>query len=166
MTFRRKLLAVFALTVFLSVGAVAWLVLALTRNAFEKTEDQRTAALVAQFQREFDRRGEEVAKRVAAIAASDSVSRMATALNGTTTESAEYFELAKSMAETYQLEFLEFLDEHGTIISSAQWPAKFGYPEAAFEDFVGCKRAERISETRRVTGLDRPGTLGSARDSH
>jgi two-component system nitrogen regulation sensor histidine kinase NtrY len=133
MTFRRKLLAVFALTVFLSVGAVAWLVLALTRNAFEKTEDQRTAALVAQFQREFDRRGEEVAKRVAAIAASDSVSRMATALNGTTTESAEYFELAKSMAETYQLEFLEFLDEHGTIISSAQWPAKFGYPEAAFE---------------------------------
>jgi len=133
MTFRRKLLAVFALTVFLSVGAVAWLVLALTRNAFEKTEDQRTAALVAQFQREFDRRGEEVAKRVAAIAASDSVSRMATALNGTTTESAEYFELAKLMAETYQLEFLEFLDEHGTIISSAQWPAKFGYPEAAFE---------------------------------
>ena len=46
MTFRRKLLAVFALTVFLSVGAVAWLVLAFTRNAFEKTEDQRTAALV------------------------------------------------------------------------------------------------------------------------
>ena len=87
MTFRRKLLAVFALTVFLSVGAVAWLVLALTRNAFEKTEDQRTAALVAQFQREFDRRGEEVAKRVAAIAASDSVSRMATALNGTTQSS-------------------------------------------------------------------------------
>ncbi len=133
MTFRRKLLAVFALTVFLSVGAVAWLVLVLTRNAFEKTEDQRTAALVTQFQREFSRRGEDVARRVEAIAASDPVSRMATALNGTSADSAEYFELAKSMAESHQLDFLEFLDGHGTIISSAQWPAKFGYPETAFE---------------------------------
>jgi len=136
MTFRRKLLAVFALTVFVSVGAVAWLVLALTRNAFEKTENQRTAALVTQFQREFSRRGEDVARRVEAIAASDPVTRMATALNGTSADSAEYFELAKSMAESHQLDFLEFLDEHGIIISSAQWPAKFGYPETAFESLT------------------------------
>jgi len=40
MTFRRKLLTVFALTVFLSVAAVAGLVLAVTRSAFEKTEGQ------------------------------------------------------------------------------------------------------------------------------
>jgi signal transduction histidine kinase len=132
MTFRRKLLVVFALTVFLSVAAVAGLVLVLTRNAFEKTEDQRTAALITQFQREFSRRGEDVARQVEAIAASDPVSRMATALNGTSADSAEYFELAKSMAESHQLDFLEFLDAHGTIISSAQWPAKFGYPETAF----------------------------------
>ncbi len=136
MTFRRKLLAIFALTVFLSVGAVAWLVLVLTRNAFEKTEDQRTAALVTQFQREFMRRGEDVARRVEAIAASDAVSRMATALNATPADtsanSAEYFELAKSMAESHQLDFLELLDAHGTIISSAQWPAKFGYPDSEF----------------------------------
>jgi two-component system, NtrC family, nitrogen regulation sensor histidine kinase NtrY len=133
MTFRRKLLVVFALTVFLSVGAVAALVLVLTRNAFEKTEDQRTAALITQFQREFSRRGEDVARQVGAIAASDPVSRMATALNGTSADSAEYFELAKSMAESHQLDFLEFLDAHGSIISSAQWPAKFGYPETTFE---------------------------------
>ena len=53
MMFRRKILVVFALTVFLSVAAVAWLVLLMTRSAFEKAEDQRTAALVAQFRREF-----------------------------------------------------------------------------------------------------------------
>ena len=137
MTFRRKLLAIFALTVFVSVGAVAWLVLALTRNAFAKTEDQRTAALIAQFQREFKRRGDEVAERTEAIAKSDAVSRMATALSGSsssgTADSADYFELAKSMAESHQLDFLEFVDGHGAIISSAQWPAKFGYPETAFE---------------------------------
>ena len=137
MTFRHKLLAVFALTVFVSVGSVAGLVLALTRNAFEKTEDQLTAALITQFQREFSRRGEDVARRVEAIANADSVHRIATTVNGTSSSSsadfAEYFELAKSMAESHQLDFLEFLDEHGTIISSAQWPAKFGYPENAFE---------------------------------
>jgi signal transduction histidine kinase len=133
MSFRRKLLAVFALTVFLSVAAVSSLVLMVTRNAFEKTEDQRTTALVTQFQREFDRRGDEVARRVEAIATSNPVSRMATALNGTSADSAEYFELARQMAEGYQLDFLEFLDAHGSIISSAQWPAKFGYPDNAFE---------------------------------
>ncbi len=90
-------------------------------------------ALVTQFQREFDRKGDEVARRVEAIATSDPVSRMATALNGTSADSAEYFDLARQMAEGHQLDFLEFLDGHGTIISSAQWPAKFGYPDTAFE---------------------------------
>ena len=61
MSFRRKLLTVFALTVFLSVASVALLVQFLTRSAFEKTENQRTSALVAQFQREFSRRGEDIA---------------------------------------------------------------------------------------------------------
>ena len=133
MSFRRKLLVVFSLTVFLSVAGVALLVQWVTRNAFEKTENQRTAALVAQFQREFSRRGDDVAKRVEAIAASDGVTRMATALNGTSSDFAEYFDLARVMADSHQLDFLEILDGRGTIVSSAQWPAKFGYTELAFE---------------------------------
>ena len=119
MTFRRKLLVVFALTVFLSVASVALLVQWVTRNAFEKTENLRTAALVTQFQREFNRRGDDVAKRVEAIAASDSITRMATALNGTSSDFAEYFDLARVMAESHQLDFLEMVDARGTIVSSA-----------------------------------------------
>lgn len=137
MTFRRKLLAVFALTVFLSVAAVALLVLTVTRNAFEKTENERTAALVAQFQREFNRRGEDVARRVESIAASDAVTGMATAFSGTPADSAEYFDLARTLADSHQLDFLELLDGHGVIISSAQWPAKFGYPDNAFDSIAG-----------------------------
>ena len=71
-----------------------------------------------------------------AIATSNPVSRMETALNGTSADSAEYFDLARQMAESYQLDFLEFLDGRGTIISSAQWPAKFGYPEPGFESLA------------------------------
>ncbi len=137
MTFRRKLLAVFALTVFLSVAAVALLAQWVTRNAFEKAENQRTASLVSQFQHEFNRRGDEVARRVEAIANSDSVLRMAGALSGTTSDSAEYFDLARTMADSHQLDFLEILDGRGTIVSSAQWPAKFGYPEPAFDSISG-----------------------------
>jgi len=136
MSFQRKLLAVFAPTVFLSVAGVAGLVLGVTRNAFTKSENQRTAALVAQFQREFTRRGEDVARRLQGIAASDAVARMAAALNGTSAASANYFDLARTMAESHQLDFLELLDWRGTIISSAQWPAKFGYPDNAFENLT------------------------------
>jgi two-component system, NtrC family, nitrogen regulation sensor histidine kinase NtrY len=136
MIFRRKLLAVFALTVFLSVAAIAGLVLAVTRRAFEKSEDERTAALVTQFQREFNRQGEDIALRVGTIAASEAVGRMATALSGNAAASAGYFDLAKSMAENHQLDFLELLDWRGVIISSAQWPAKFGYTKNGFENIA------------------------------
>jgi signal transduction histidine kinase len=58
---------------------------------------------------------------------------MAGALNGTSSDFAEYFDLARAMAENHQLDFLEILDARGTIVSSAQWPAKFGYPDPAFD---------------------------------
>jgi signal transduction histidine kinase len=135
MMFRRKLLAVFALTVFLSVAAVAWLVSEVTRRAFVRSEDERTAALVTQFRREFNRQGEEVERRVEQVAKSEAASRMALALNHAPADSGPYFELAKATAENSQLDFLEFLDSDGTIISSAQWPAKFGYPESAIASF-------------------------------
>ncbi|MGA9391610.1 MAG: ATP-binding protein [Candidatus Sulfotelmatobacter sp.] len=132
MMFRRKLLAVFALTVFLSVAAVAWLVSEVTRRAFVRSDDERTAALVTQFRHEFNRQGEEVGRKVEAIAGSDAVSRMALALNRAPADSGPYFELAKSTAERDRLDFLEFVTSNGTIVSSAQWPAKFGYPEESF----------------------------------
>jgi signal transduction histidine kinase len=54
-------------------------------------------------------------------------------LNQVSANTGGYFELAKVMAENYQLDFLELVDKRGIIISSAQWPAKFGYPDSAFE---------------------------------
>src|ERR1700689_1876018 len=135
MTFRRKLLLVFALTVFLSVAAVALLVSAVTRRAFDRSEDERTAALVTQFRREFNQQGEDVARRVEAIATSEEASRMALKLNRPQADSGPYFELAKTTAENNHLDFLEFVESEGTIISSAQWPAKFGYPDDAVGSF-------------------------------
>jgi two-component system, NtrC family, nitrogen regulation sensor histidine kinase NtrY len=135
MMFRRKLLLLFAMTVFLSVAAVAWLVSSVTRRAFDRSEDERTAALVTQFRREFSRQGELVARRVGAIAASEAANRMAMALSRAPADSGPYFELAKTTAENSQLDFLEFVESDGTVVSSAQWPAKFGYPESEVGSF-------------------------------
>ncbi|MFZ0199515.1 MAG: ATP-binding protein [Candidatus Sulfotelmatobacter sp.] len=129
MIFRRKLLAVFALTVILSVTTVAWLVSEVTRRAFVRSDDERTAALVTQFRHEFNRQGDEVERKVASIAGSEAVNHMALALSHTPADSGPYFELAKSTAENSLLDFLEFVESDGTIVSSAQWPAKFGYSE-------------------------------------
>jgi two-component system, NtrC family, nitrogen regulation sensor histidine kinase NtrY len=131
MILRRKLLAVFALTVLVSVTAVAWSISLLARRAFEKTNEERTVALVAQFRREFNRRGEELARRVEAVASSDSATRMALALSHGSPDYGAYLNEAKGIAESQQLDFLEFVDSDGSVISSAQWPAKFGYKEAA-----------------------------------
>ncbi len=135
MTFRRKLLSVFALTVFLSVAAVTLLISAVTRRAFDRSEDERTAALLTQFRREFSRQGEDVVRRVQGIAASEAVSRMAAALNRASADSGPYFESAKAAADSNHLDFLEFVESDGTIVSSAQWPSKFGYLEVAVNTF-------------------------------
>jgi two-component system nitrogen regulation sensor histidine kinase NtrY len=131
MMLRRKLFAVFAITVLVSVTAVAWSISLLARRAFEKANELRTVALVGQFRREFNRRGEEVARRVDTIAASEAATRMALALSHSSPDYSEYLNEARTIAESQQLDFLEFVDGQGTVISSAQWPGKLGYKETA-----------------------------------
>ena len=131
MSFGRKLLFVSALTVFLSVGAVTWIVSAVTRRAFERANNEQTSALIAQFQREFRRRGDEVTHRVEMIAGGETAARMALAVSRGGPDYNAFVNDARTLAESQQLDFLEFVDREGTILSSAQWPAKFGYKETS-----------------------------------
>lgn len=141
MSFRRKLLIAMAAIVFFAVGTVTSIISGRTKRAFQQADDQRTAALVTQFRHEFTRRGDEVVRRVEGIAGSETVSRMALDLSHGG-DTATYLTEAKPLAETHQLDFLELLTpdasqpgESGpisdaSIISSAHWPARFGYKEA------------------------------------
>ena len=126
MSFRRRLLIALALIVFATVGAVSWVVSLRTRRTFERADRERTEALVAQFRREFTRRGDDVVRRVEAISAGNTVSRMVLDLSHGTDTSA-YVTEAKAVADSHQLDLLELVAADGTIISSAQWPARFGY---------------------------------------
>ena len=127
MSFRRRLLLLFALTVLLSVAAVTAIISTWTRRAFDHANDERTAAFVAQFHREFQNHGEDVSRRVQSIAASAEANRMLVAAAQTTADYGPFLDTAQVIAGTQRLDFLEFADDRGTIISSAQWPAKFGY---------------------------------------
>jgi two-component system, NtrC family, nitrogen regulation sensor histidine kinase NtrY len=130
MKFRRKLLLAWALTVLPCVAALAWIISDVVRREFQKTDEQRTSALVAQFRREFDRRGQEVGRRVEAVAKSEAAIRVAVSLSHGPPDYGAYLNEAKTLADNQQLDFLELVDHNGTILSSAQWPAKFGYQES------------------------------------
>lgn len=129
MTFRRRLLASFSLTVILSVAAVTWIVSYLARRTFDQADERNRQALVMQFQREFDRRGQEILRRVQVVRNSDTAVRMATSLGQGNPDYASYLNEAKSQADSQQLDFLEFVAGDGTILSSAQAPAAFGYQD-------------------------------------
>ncbi len=129
MTFRTKLLLVFALTVVVAVVLAGAIVSATTRRAFERLDEQRVAALVAQFRQEFARRQREIAQRVQEIADADSTLSMAINLSRPDADPSIYVNDAQSLAAARRLDLLELVSAAGSIISSAQWPARFGYHE-------------------------------------
>jgi two-component system, NtrC family, nitrogen regulation sensor histidine kinase NtrY len=127
MSFRTKLLAFFTLTIVAAVTLVAWGVTSYTRRAFEELDRQRTDALVAQFRREFTQQGDDIARRVQGIADAEATLRMAMDLNRPQDDASQYYNDARGIAQSQQLDFLDIVAGDGTLISSSEWPARFGY---------------------------------------
>ena len=130
MSLRQKLLLLFSLTVAAAVAAVAWTVLLRIRQVFEQRDQEETALFVSQFQREFQHRSAEVAAAVDRLAASERSRAMAFEMVQSG-DAAPYLTEAQAMAQDAQLDFLEIVGPDGNVVSSAQWPARFGYPEPA-----------------------------------
>jgi two-component system nitrogen regulation sensor histidine kinase NtrY len=130
MSFRNKVFLSITVTVLIAVWVVAVVVSALVTDSFERREAQRTAALVGEFQREFDRRGQDVARRIDAIAKSEAVQRIAINFGGPQSDPSRYVDEASALASEQSLHFLELVGPDGRIISSAEWPARFGYEES------------------------------------
>ena len=143
MSFRKKLLLLFAATVLLCVAVISASVYSTIRRSFERADQDRANAVAAQFRSEFQRRGQEVARKVESVAASETVQRIALDMNRGATDSGEYVGEAAALAGQQQLDFLELVDSRGTILSSAQWQAKFGYPEAAIPSNDSRRRRSR-----------------------
>ncbi|MGC9948941.1 MAG: ATP-binding protein [Bryobacteraceae bacterium] len=129
MTFRTRLLIAFAIAVVVAVAFVGAVVSTATRRAFERLDEQRVSALAAQFHQEFLRRQREIAERVKDIAEADSTRDMVIALSRPDADPSAYVDAAQPLAAAHNLDFLELISVTGSIVSSAQWPARFLYQE-------------------------------------
>jgi signal transduction histidine kinase len=136
MSFRKKLLLLFAATVLLCVAVISASVYGTLQRSFEQANQDRANAIAAQFRSEFQRRGAEVARKLESVAASETVQRIALDASRGATDTGQYVSEARSLAGQQRLDFLELVDSRGTILSSAQWQAKFGYPEAAISPVI------------------------------
>src|SRR5882724_3218410 len=129
MSFRTKLFWVFLLTVLVTVSAVSYAVTYYSRSAFEEIDRERTEALVAQFQKEYAQRGEEIARQLDNIVNSEITLRTAIELAKPNPDQSLFFHDASGIAQDHGLDFVEIVDYQSTLISSAQYPARVGYKE-------------------------------------
>jgi signal transduction histidine kinase len=126
-TFRAKLFFVFTGALLVSVAVIVVGVTISAQRAFDQLNTQHTNALVEQFQREFDRRKTEVVNAVRGVAEDQGTVTMAMNLARPGADVSVYVNDAREVAQAHQLDFLDFLADDGSIISSYEWPARFGY---------------------------------------
>jgi two-component system, NtrC family, nitrogen regulation sensor histidine kinase NtrY len=129
MSFRTKLFLLFLATVLATVFAVTYSVTHYTHAAYEEADTQRTQALVEQFQKEFAQQREQVARLVENVSNSESTLKMAIDLQRANADQSLYVRDAAGAAQEHGLNFMEFVIADGTLISSAQYPARVGYKE-------------------------------------
>ena len=129
MSFRTKLFWVFLITVLVTVSVVGYAVTYYSRSAFEEIDRERTEALVAQFQKEYAQRGEEIARQLDNIINSEITAKIAIDLARPNADQSLYFRDATGIAQEHGLDFVELVDYQGTLFSSAQYPARVGYKE-------------------------------------
>src|SRR5690242_4783000 len=127
MSFRTKLLFVVLITIFASVSIVAYAVTHYTQAAFESMDAERTEALVAQFNKEFIQRGTEIAQQAKNIAEANATERMAIDMSRPNADLSLYVRDAIGSAQEHGLDYVEFVNHDGVLISSAQFSARVGY---------------------------------------
>ena len=129
MSFRTKLFLVFMITVLGAVSIVAYGVTRYTRAAFEESDTQHTEAIVGQFKKEYAQRRDETAQQVKNIADADITLRVAIDLARPSADQSLYVHDATGAAQDHQMDFVELVGWDGTVISSAQYPARVGHKE-------------------------------------
>ncbi len=143
MSLRWKLLFAFGATTLVAVAVVALVATRLVRNSYVNADRQRIEQVLAQAQSAIQRRGEQAARRVAAATEDEAVTRIAISLNQPRTSSAgadttapaaptpgSFLADAATIARARELDLLEVVADDATVLSSAQWEARAGYPDA------------------------------------
>ena len=124
MSFRLRLILAFALVSTAAIVALAAITVAHSVRAFHQDDARIASGVTAQIQRQLEARGTLLVRDARSIAHTDAVLKIA-ASNDDLVHSHD----AATIARSAQTDFLELLRPDGTIISSAHWPARYGYKE-------------------------------------
>ncbi len=127
MTFRVRFFALFSIAALAATGFLAWGATQQARQTYERFDGERDATLTMQFQREFAQRGQEVSYAMQGLADAEATLRMVLDLSRPQADPSVYANDARGLATAHQLDFLDLVAGDGTLISSAQWPARSGY---------------------------------------
>src|SRR5690349_8667381 len=127
MKLRTKLILFSVTVVAGSAGVLTWNLDRFVRQQFGQEQKQQSDTLVTQFRREFTHRGDEVVYALQGIAETEGTLRMAIDLSRAQADPSLYARDALGIANSRQLDFLEIVADDGTLISSAQWPARIGF---------------------------------------
>src|SRR5215831_13628502 len=127
MTLRTRLFFLVAGAIAATVVLVTWTVSASARRSFAALDVQRTAAMVAQFRNAFTNEADQVGVRMDRIAVGEPIARLAADLGRARAPVAQFVDEARPLAAGQGLDFLDIVADDGTIVSSAHWPARFGY---------------------------------------
>src|SRR5947209_18205195 len=130
---RGRLLLIFGGIVAITVALVSYAVSVGARRVFERLDEERTLAIDGQFKNEFQLQGEILSGRARAIAGSPQIQSMGLALSSGDADTGAYLKLASSLASD-QLDYLDIVSADGSILSSAEWPARFGGRESWFTE--------------------------------
>ncbi len=148
MSLRWRLLLAFSATTLVAVAVVSAVATRLVRDSFLRADRDRIERIVTQAQAAIARRGEQAARRVAAAAESEAITRMAVAVNASENLPAlgAFVAEAGTLARAYELELLEIVggDAGRTILSSAQWEARAGYHESPWQPGQPLVRLEEL----------------------
>lgn len=127
MKIRTRLLLISGLAVAGGVALVTGAVSISARRAFDRADQVRRDALLEQFRHELEIQSAEIASKVERVAASEPMTRIAIEATHREPDYSPWLNEAQMQAETLSLDFLDLLSPSGDIISSAHWPARFGY---------------------------------------
>ncbi len=127
MKIRTRLLLISGLAVAGAVALVTGAVSISARRAFDRADQIRRDALLEQFRNELQIQSAEIASKVERIAASDLMTKIAIEATHREPDYSQWLNEAQMQAETFSLDFLDLLAPSGDIVSSAHWPARFGY---------------------------------------
>jgi two-component system, NtrC family, nitrogen regulation sensor histidine kinase NtrY len=152
LSFRFKLVLVFTLTVVAAVTLVTWGVSTYTAKAFQALEQKQSEALVDQFQGEYKQRADEVVNRVQGIADAQATVSMAIDVARNPSDASVYVEDATGLARSHRLIFLDLVADDGSLISSKEWPARFGYKM----EWVGAGGAQWNDESAFLNRVELP----------